>query len=140
MEPVNCNSQTKSEIIFTNGIYDFEFDEAGVRIKNSQTEESTIKLDERVVHFYRSILILRAKGRAYKRFEYSFVESLLNEKKKHWLSGENWWYLGWVRTINKSIYEHLPEIRLYNFIVVQNGRPIAGKGFWLNENIRVILK
>ncbi len=139
MEQQICNSQKNNNILFTNGIYDFEFDEAEVRIKNVQTDEQTIKLDERVVYFYRSLLILRAEGKAYKRFEYSFVENLLNERRKHWLSGENWWYLGWVRTINKSIYKHLPEIRLYNFIIVLNGRPTDGKGFWLNENIRVIL-
>ena len=140
MEQQSYDFQKKSELIFTNGMYDFEFefDEIGVRIKNVQTDELTIRLDERVVHFYRSLLILRAKGRAYKRFEYSFVESLLSERKKHWLSGENWAYRGWTRTINKSIYKHLPEIRLYNFIVLKNGRPVAGKGFWLNENIRVI--
>ena len=112
-------------IIFTNKIYEFQFDKTGVRIKNMETDARTKRFAPEAISFIRSILLLRAEGKAYNCFRYEYGNIFGNEEIKRDSAYVN------LRRLSKHLGE---SISLHGFIVTRLA------GFFLNEHIRVIIE
>ncbi len=114
------------KLLFTNKIYEYEFDQTGVRIKNIETDARTKRFSPEYVLFVRSLLLRRAEGKAYGRFSYDYVRDIFGKPDLSYNS---------TYQVVRRLTQHLRDsIFLSNFIVTYNGLD----GFLLNENIRAM--